>query len=55
MAKGRQKGVLSLKDSVPDNEILRLGEIKNKPNYPFPDGEYGITGKYRDYSLVKKE
>lgn len=54
MAKGKQKGVISLKDTVPDNEIVRLGEIKNKPNYLFPDNEYGITGKYADYSLVKK-
>lgn len=54
MAKGKQKGVVSLKDTVPDSEIVRLGEVKNYPNYPFPDGEYGITGKSSDYSLVKK-
>jgi len=54
MAKGKQKGVISLKDSVPDSEIVRLGEVKNSPNYSFPDGNYGITGKYADYSLVKK-
>lgn len=54
MARGRQKGIVSLRDTVPDNEIVRLGEVKNPPDYPFPDGEYGITGKYADYSLVKK-
>ena len=48
------KGKISLKDTVPDNEIIRNGEVKNQPNYPFPDGVYGITGKYNDYSLVKK-
>jgi hypothetical protein len=45
---------VSLKETVSDSEIVRLGEIRNKPDYPFPDGEYGITGKYADYSLVKK-
>lgn len=54
MAKGRQKGVACLKDSVPDSEIVRLGEVRNIPNYPFPDGNYGISGGYGDYSLVKK-
>lgn len=44
----------SLKDTVPDNEIVRNGEVKNVPNYIFPDGEYAVTGKYRDYSLVTK-
>ncbi|HZK00051.1 MAG TPA: hypothetical protein VFC79_08590 [Tissierellaceae bacterium] len=54
MAKGKPKGVVSLKDTVPENEIIRNGEIRNEPNYIFPDGEYGITGSYADYSLVKK-
>ena len=54
MARGKLKGIVSLKDSVLDNEIVRNGEVKNLPNYPFPDGEYGITGKPLDYSLVKK-
>ena len=52
MAKG--KGIVSLKDTVPDNEIIRNGEVRNEPNYMFPDGNFGITGKYRDYSLVTK-
>ena len=45
---------ISLKETVPDSEIVRLGEIKNKPDYPFPDGKFGITGKYKDYSLLNK-
>ena len=53
MARGRQKGIVSLKDTVPDSEIVRLGEIKNEPNYQI-DNDYGIKGGYRDYSLVKK-
>ena len=53
MAKGRPKGIKSLKDTVPDNEIIRNGEVKNPPNYQIDDN-YGITGKDRDYSLVKK-
>lgn len=54
MARGKAKGVVSLKDSVPDSEIVRLGEIRNKPDYPFPDGKFGIVGKQKDYSLVTK-
>jgi hypothetical protein len=54
MARGRQKGIVSLKDTVKDSEIIRNGEVKNAPNYPFPDGQYGISGEYHDYSLVKK-
>lgn len=53
MAKGKQKGIVSLKDSVPDSEIVRNGEVKNPPNYQIDDN-YGITGGFRDYSLVKK-
>ena len=53
MAKGRPKGIKSLKDTVPDNEIIRNGEVKNEPNYQIDDN-YGITGGFRDYSLVKK-
>jgi hypothetical protein len=55
MARGKQKGVPNLKDSVPDSEIIRNGEVRNKPDYPFPDGLYGIKGKYADYSLVTKK
>jgi hypothetical protein len=54
MARGKQKGVVSLKDTVPDSEIVRLGEIRNRPHYPFPDGLYGISGKYADFSLMCK-
>lgn len=54
MARGKQKGVVSLKDTVPDSEIVRKGEVRNEPNYIFPDGNFGITGKYADYSLVTK-
>ena len=54
MAKGKQKGIVSLKDTVPENEIVISDQIINEPNYTFPDGEYGITGKDRCYSLVKK-
>lgn len=50
----KPKGVKSLKETVKDNEIVRNGEVRNKPDYPFPDGLYGITGKYGDYSLVMK-
>ena len=50
----RQKGIKSLKETVKDSEIIRNGEVRNEPNYPLSDGEYGITGSYRDYSLVKK-
>lgn len=50
----KPKGVKSLKETVSDNEIVRLGEIRNRPDYPFPDNEYGIAGKYKDYSLVNK-
>lgn len=53
MARGRQKGIVSLKDTVPDSEIIRLGEVRNEPNYPIDDN-YGIAGGYDDYSLVKK-
>ena len=53
MARGRQKGVVSLKDTVPDNEIVRNGEVKNVPNYQIDD-DYAISGGYKDYSLVKK-
>jgi len=53
MAKGRKKGVVSLKDTVPDSEIVRLREVKNPPNYQIDD-DYGITGGYADYALVKK-
>lgn len=45
----------TLKDTVPEDEIVDLGEIINEPNYPFPDGEYGITGGISDYSLVVKK
>ena len=55
MARGKQKGIASLKDTVADHEIVRLGEVKNEPNYIFPDGEFGIVGGYKDYSLVKKK
>jgi len=51
----KAKGVKTLKDTVPDNEIVRLGEVVNEPNYIFPDGNFGITGKYADYSLVEKK
>lgn len=54
MAKGKPKGVVSLKDTVPENEIVISDQIINEPNYTFPDGEYGIVGKDRCYSLVKK-
>ena len=53
MARGRRKGIISLKDTVPDSEIVRNGEVKNPPNYQIDDN-YGITGGFRDYSLVKK-
>jgi hypothetical protein len=53
MAKGRKKGVVSLKDTVPDSEIVRLRKVKNPPNYQIDD-DYGITGGYADYALVKK-
>lgn len=53
MARGKQKGIVSLKDTVPDSEIVRNGEVKNPPNYQIDDN-YGITGGFRDYSLVKK-
>lgn len=53
MARGREKGVVSLRDSVKDSEIIRLGEVKNEPNYRI-DENYGISGGYADYSLVKK-
>ena len=53
MAKGRKKGVVSLKDTVPDSEIVRLRKVKNPPNYQIDD-DYGITGCYADYALVKK-
>jgi hypothetical protein len=33
MARG--KGIVSLKDTVPDNEIIRNGEVRNLPNYIF--------------------
>ena len=55
MARGKSVGVSSLKDSVKDSEIVRLGEVKNYPEYPFPDGLYGVTGGYADYALVKKK
>ena len=45
---------VNLKDTVPDSEIIRLGEITSEPKYKFPDGKFGITGKYKDYSLVEK-
>jgi hypothetical protein len=54
MARGKVKGSVPLKDTVPDNEIVRNGEVRNEPIYPFPDGIYGISGEYRNYSLVKK-
>ena len=54
MARGKQKGIVSLKDTVPENEIVISDQIINEPNYTFPDGEYGILGKDRCYSLVKK-
>lgn len=53
MARGREKGVVSLRDSVKDSEIIRLGEVRNEPNYRI-DENYGISGGYADYSLVKK-
>jgi len=53
MARGKSVGVSSLKDSVKDSEIVRLGEIRNEPNYILDD-DYGISGGYADYSLVKK-
>ena len=51
--KRETKGIVSLKDTVPDSEIIRLGEVRNEPNYPIDDN-YGIAGGYDDYSLVKK-
>lgn len=53
MARGKQKGIVSLKDTVPDNEIVRNGEVRNEPNYQIDD-DYAISGGYKDYSLVKK-
>lgn len=50
----RSKGKVSLKETVPEDEIVKLGEVKNEPNYIMPDGLYGISGGYMDYSLVKK-
>ena len=44
---------IGLRDTVADSEIVRLGEIKNKPNYKI-DENYGITGGESDYALVKK-
>lgn len=48
------RGKIGLRDTVKDEEIVRLGEVRNEPNYIFPDGIYGISGGYGDYSLVKK-
>ena len=53
MARGKQKGIVSLKDTVTDNEIVRNGEVRNEPNYQIDD-DYGITGCYKDRSLVKR-
>ena len=53
MARGKQKGIVSLKDTVPDSEIIRDEEVRNEPNYQIDDN-YGISGGYADYSLVKK-
>lgn len=50
----KSKKIRSLKDTVPESEIINSGEVRNEPNYILPDGNYGITGGYADYSLVKK-
>lgn len=48
-------GKTLLKDTVPDNEIVRKGEVRNEPNFIFACGNYGIVGQYMDYSLVEKK
>ena len=43
----------SLADSVPESEIINLGEEINPPNILIDDN-FGINGMFGDYALVKK-
>ena len=49
-----RKGKQSLAETVDDSEIVDSGEVVAEPNIII-DGEYGISGGYRDYALVVKK
>jgi hypothetical protein len=53
MPKGKRGGIKSLTDGVDEKDIVNLGEEQNAPNILI-DNNYGITGMYGDYALVKK-
>lgn len=48
------RGIVSLLEVTPPDQIFDLGEELNKPEFIFPkDEEFGISGRYRDYALVQ--
>lgn len=53
MPKGKRGGIKSLTDGVDEKDIVNLDEEQNAPNILI-DNNYGITGMYGDYALVKK-